>query len=451
MVGLTQQLGSFVTNLRLQDIPADALLTAKTGFTDCFAVMIAGQRDGVSDLVDRAMASADNVEQASVIPTRAKRNVEDAALINGVAAHVLDYDDVTLDGHPSAVLVPAILAQAEASSCSGTEMLLAYVAGYEVWCELLACEPTPLHQKGWHPTAMRGTIAAAAACARLRGLDAERTTTAMAISASMAGGLVANFGTLTKCFQVGRAAQSGVIAARLAQAGLTASPDALEHPSGFLAATSPRGEADLKRSFNLARKEWHLSRQGLNIKPYPICSATHRAIDAALDLANANGLTSSNVERIRVSTGEMQMVMLRNERPRTSFEAKFSMPFAMASAIVARKVGLAQLTDEFVLRPDVQSLFPKVSYELTKDTLDGSAFAAEESVDIVTTSGQILSSEKIRFAKGSHQRPLTRDELREKFDECLGEAFDSKAKTNAFDKLSNLERLNSAADLLALV
>ena len=451
MVGLTQQLGSFVTNLRLQDIPADALLTAKTGFTDCFAVMIAGQQDGVSDLVDRVMASADHSEQASVIPTGAKRNVEDAALINGVSAHVLDYDDVTLDGHPSAVLVPAILAQAEASGCSGADMLVAYVAGYEVWGELLAREPAPLHQKGWHPTALRGTIAAAAACARLRGLDVERTTAAMAISASMAGGLVANFGTLTKCFQVGRAAQSGVIAARLAHAGLTASPDALEHPSGFLAATSPRGEADLKRAFDLARKVWHLSRQGLNIKRYPICYATHRAIDAAVDLANGNGLTSSNIERIRVSTGEMQMVMLRNERPRTGLEAKFSMPFAMASAIVARKVGLAQLTDEFVLRPDIQSLFPKVSYDLTKDALDGSAFAPEESVEIVTTSGRILSSEKIKFAKGSHQRPLTQDELREKFDDCLGEAFDSAAKIHAFDKLSNLERLNSAADLFALL
>lgn len=451
MVGLTQKLGSFVTNLRLQDIPTDALLTAKSGFIDCFGVMIAGQRETVSDLVDRAMASTDRAEQASIIPTGAKRNVEDAALINGVSAHVLDYDDVTLDGHPSAVLVPAILAQAEASGCSGAEMLLAYVAGYEVWAELLVREPTPLHQKGWHPTALRGTIAAAAACARLRGLNAAQITTAMAISASMAGGLVANFGTLTKCFQVGRAAQSGVIAARLAQAGLTASPDALEHPSGFLAATSPLGEADLMRAFDPANKEWHLSRQGLNIKRYPVCYATHRAIDAALDLANGNGLTSSNVERIRVSTGEMQMVMLRNERPQTGFEAKFSMPFAMASAIVARRVGLAQLTDEFVLRPEIQSLFPKVSYDLTKDTLDGSAFARAESVEIVTTSGQILNSVKVKFAKGSHQRPLTQDELRDKFDDCLGDTFDDKAKFNAFDKLSNLERLNSAADLFALV
>jgi 2-methylcitrate dehydratase PrpD len=176
----------------------------------------------------------------SLIPSGARRSVEAAALVNGVAAHVLDYDDVGLDGHSSAVLVPAILAQGEASGASGAEMLTAYVAGYEVWAELAAREPTPLHRKGWHPTSVRGAVAAAAACAKLRGLDDKGTATAMAVAASMAAGVVANFGTMTKSFQVGRAAQAGVIAARLAQAGLTASLDALEHPLGLLVALSPR-------------------------------------------------------------------------------------------------------------------------------------------------------------------------------------------------------------------
>lgn len=449
MAGLTRDLAAFVTALRLDDVPRDALATAKTGFIDCLAVMIAGQREGVSDLVDRAMTSADHPEQASLVPSGARRNVADAALVNGVSAHVLDYDDVTFDGHPSAVLVPAILAQAEASGRGGAEMLAAYVAGYEVWAELLVREPTPLHDKGWHPTAMRGTVAAAAACARLRGLDTAQTTTALAISASMAGGLVANFGSLTKSFQVGRAAQSGVLAARLAQAGLSASADALEHPSGFLAATSPDSRPDRERPFDAAAKEWHLARQGLNIKRYPICYATHRAIDATLDLANAHDLHAKDVQSVRVFTGAKQMVMLRNERPRTGFEAKFSMPFAMASAIVARKVGLQQLTDAFVLSPEVQTLLPRVSYELTEDTLDGSAFAPEESVQIVTASGRTLTSERVKFAKGSHKRPLSGSELREKFDDCLGEAFEPAAKAAVFERLSNLERLGSASDLLA--
>src|SRR5207302_9125718 len=170
---------------------AEARAVAKTGFTDCFGVMIAGAREPVVSLVDREMAGAERDALASLVPSRARRNVEDAALVNGVAAHVLDYDDVTLDGHPSAVLVPAILAQGEALGSSGSEMLAAYAAGYETWAELLAREPLPLHQKGWHPTAVRGTLAAAAACAKLRRLSPPQTATALAIASSMAGGLVA--------------------------------------------------------------------------------------------------------------------------------------------------------------------------------------------------------------------------------------------------------------------
>jgi 2-methylcitrate dehydratase PrpD len=450
MAPLTAELGQFVSALALSDVPAEAQAVAKTGFTDCFGVMIAGAREPIVAMVDREMAGADSCALASLIPSLARRNVEDAALVNGVAAHVLDYDDVTLDGHPSAVLVPAILAQGEALGSSGSEMLTAYAAGYEVWAELLAREPAPLHQKGWHPTAVRGTVAAAAACAKLRRLGAQDTSTALAIAASMAGGLVANFGTHTKCFQVGRAAQSGVIAARLAQAGMTASLDALEHRSGFLAAFSPGGRPDLARTLAADKKDWHLVRQGLNVKRYPICYATHRAIDAALDLATRHDLKPVDVDRVRVSTGAMQMLMLRNERPQTALEAKFSMQFAMASSLVARSVGLSQLHDDFVRSPPVQSLMPRVSTTTTAETLDGSAFAPWEKVEITTVAGKILASEPIVFAKGSKQQPLSREELRAKFEDCLGGGFSPGAKTNAFEKLMNIERLNAAADLFAL-
>ena len=450
MPALTAELGHFVSSLALKDIPLEAQAVAKGGITDCFGVMIAGARDPVVDLVDREMSSSDGKAQASLIPSLKKRNVEDAALVNGVAAHVLDYDDVTLDGHPSAVLVPAIIAQGEVLGASGSELLTAYVAGYEVWAELLMREPVPLHQKGWHPTAVRGAVAAAAACAKLRRLNPEKTQTALALAASMSGGLVANFGSLTKCFQVGRAAQSGVIAARLADAGLTASRDTLEHQSGFLAAFSPSGQADLGRAFDPKEKEWHLARQGLNIKRYPNCYATHRAIDAAIGLTERHDLKPADVDEIRVSTGEMQMLMVRNHQPKNAFEAKFSMEFAMASSLVARAVGLSQLTDAFVGRPDVQALIPRVSIETTKESLNGSAFAPSEAVAIRTKGGKLFASEPIVHAKGSMQRPLSRSELKDKFDDCLGGDLADKAKTNAFEKLMNIERLNGAADLLSL-
>lgn len=448
MGSLTRDLGGFVADLKLRQIPAEGCHVARTGITDCFGVLIAGARDPEIELVDRELASgAGTGPTASLIPSGARRSVESAALVNGVAAHVLDYDDVTLDGHPSAVLLPAILAQAEESGSSGAQMLTAYIAGYEVWAELLIREPVPLHRKGWHPTAVRGTVAAAAACAKLRGLDATGAATALAIAASMAGGVVANFGTMTKSFQVGRAAQSGVIAARLAQAGLTASLDALEHSAGFLAAFSPDGKAELDRPFSAAHKEWQIVKQGLNIKRYPICYATHRSIDAALDLVARYDISPNQVEHIRVSTGRTQLLMLRNSRPQTGLEAKFSMEFAMAAALVARKVGLSQLTDDFVLRPDVQAIFPRVSFSTTDETMEGSAFAPADEVAITTKTGDTLKSGPVRYAKGSHQRPLSRDELWVKFADCLGAEFTDGVKAQTFDGLMALQQLNRPADL----
>ena len=155
MSALTLDLGGFVADLSLRQIPPEGCAIARTGIADCFGVLVAGARDAEIALVDRELGSSGGAVLASLIPSGARRSVESAALVNGVAAHVLDYDDVSLDGHPSAVLVPAILAQGEASGSSGAEMLTAYIAGYEVWAELLTREPTPLHRKGWHPTAVR--------------------------------------------------------------------------------------------------------------------------------------------------------------------------------------------------------------------------------------------------------------------------------------------------------
>lgn len=448
MASLTSELAGFVAGLTLDAVPKQAQTIAKTGITDCVGVMVAGAREAAVALVDREISSADRDALASLIPTGARRNAEDAALVNGCAAHVLDYDDVTLDGHPSAALVPAIFAQGEVCGSTGEEVLTAYAAGYEIWAELLQREPVPLHDKGWHPTAIRGTVAAAAACAKLRRLGPDETATALAIAASMAGGLVANFGTLTKSFQVGRAAQSGLLAAQLAQAGLTASGDALEHKSGFLAAFSPGGDADLDRPVDPQKTEWHLAAQGLNLKRYPACYAAHRSIDAILDVVEKYDLQAADIDQIHVSTGHMQMLMLRNAEPRTALEAKFSLQFAMASAVVARNVGLSQLVDEFVCDPVVQSLFSRVNWTTTDETLDGSAFAPSESVDVVTKDGRTLSSEAIAYARGNMQRPFTKEDLFEKFSECLGEEYDSGRKNSLFESLLNIENAGDIKELI---
>ncbi len=295
---------------------------------------------------------------------------------------------------------------------------------------------------------MLGTVAAAAACAKLRGLDAKGTATAIAIAASMSSGLVANFGTMTKSFQVGRAAQSGVIAARLAQAGLTASLDALEHPAGLLNALSVEGTAALDLPFRAAQKEWHIVSHGLNIKRYPICYATHRSIDAALDLVARHDLTPDTVERIRVSTGKTQMLMLRNSRSanRTRSEVLNAVRHGCCARCRALS-GLRELTDDFVRRPDVQAIFPRVVLDGTDVTKQGSNFAPFDAVEITTVAGETLKSEPVEYAKGSHERPLSREELWNKFADCLGTEFPDAKKTRAFENLMMFDRLNGASAL----
>lgn len=448
MAHLTADLGRFVADLDLDSAPERVRAIAKTGFADCYAVMVAGAREPVVGLVDRTLGAAPKGRGASLIPGGESRRVSDAALVNGVAAHVLDYDDVALDGHPSAVLVPAILAQAEASESSGAEMLAAYLAGYEVWAELIGREEGALHEKGWHPTAVLGPIASAAACAKLRRLDAARTATALATAASMSAGLVSNFGTMTKSFQVGRAAQSGLIAAELADAGFTASPDALEHRAGFLTAVSPTGRPDRERPMALDGREWRILKHGLNVKRYPICYATHRAIDGALDLVTRHKLKPGDIDQIKVSTGETQMLMLRNHKPQTGLEAKFSMNFAMASSVVAGNVGLGELTDDFVRKPEVQALMGQVVFETTSATMAGLSFAPFDTVAIRTMSGETLESGRVERAKGSHQKPLSEQELWTKFADCMGRQVSAPAAERAFERLMSLERLNNATHLV---
>jgi 2-methylcitrate dehydratase PrpD len=443
--GLTRSLATFVAELELAAIPPGALTVVHTGFADCVATMIVGSSEDPPRILLEALAPPPG--NASLYLTGRRVPAPEAAWINGTAAHALDYDDVALRGHPSTVLVPAILAEAESLGASGAQMAAAYVAGYEVWAELAGRDPAQHHQKGWHPTGIFGPVGAAAACASLRGLDAGKTAHAIALGASHSAGLVANFGTMTKPYHAGRAAHAGVMAARLASAGFTASPDALEHPLGFLAAVSPKGTADRQSPARVGR-EWQVLKQGLSVKKYPLCYCTHRAIDGVLDMLAVQPVTPDNVESIRVSTSRRNVAVLRNSRPQTGLEAKFSMQFAMASSLVAGRVGLGELTNDFVQRPDVQALMPKVAVE--PDDREDPARPGAAPYDVVvieTRDGRTLESARVTLERGSPEIPLTTDELWTKFASCLVTGNPELAARAVFDALMSLERQPNVAAL----
>jgi len=446
-MSLTRHLGRFISKLSPNRVPEEAARVARTGFIDCIGVMFAGREEEPTRILRDVLQPP--AGSATVCFGEQTAPAPDAAWINGVAAHALDFDDVALRGHPSAVLVPAILAEAETLDVSGRDMVVAYVAGYETWAELVRREAGYHHGKGWHPTGIFGAVAAAAACAHLRRLDPAHAAQAISLGASQSAGLMANFGTMAKPFHAGRSAHSGVMAARLAAAGFSASLDALEHPQGFLAAVSPGGEVDRDSPATGLGNRWHIVESGLSIKKYPACYCTHRAIDGMLDLVRERDVRPGDVDGVTVSLSENYATILRNHRPQTGLEAKFSIEFAMASAIVARRVGLAELTDDFVRRPDVQALMGRVGVRTNTDyDPDSSGASLADQATIRLASGGTLESERIYRARGHADRPLADNDLFAKFEECLTVGHSTVAPAVMFERLKAMEH-GSARSLAA--
>ncbi len=447
MNGLTIQAAEFVAGLKRDMIPEVALNAAAMGITDAVGVMIAGAEEEAPRLVATLVTPSAAADAAPAIPSGTFYAPADAALVNGVAAHVLDFDDVGIDGHPSTVLAPAILAEGWSLGSRGDDALAAYVAGYEIWALMHELEPGQMHDRGFHPTAVKGTVAVAAACARLRGLSAEQTGHAIATAASLASGLVANFGTMTKSLHAGRTAQSGIVAARLASIGFTASLDVLEHPTGFMRAHSPSGEPDLAARDHRLGVDWRMPTLGINIKRYPLCYSTHRAIDAMLDIVEEHDLAPEAVKEIRVGSGSTQLLMLRNHDPKTGLEAKFSMEFAMASALVARRVGVAELSDAFVRQADVVEAMKKVSTTAIHHGIVGLSTAEADTVEVELVSGAVLTHEPVAAPRGSWAKPLEPADMRAKFMDCIEGRIDPRRAASLFETLMDLGSVKDLRDL----
>jgi 2-methylcitrate dehydratase PrpD len=320
----------------------------------------------------------------------------------------------------------------------------AYAVGFEVWAELIRRDRDHHHNKGWHPTTVFGAVAAAAACASLLRLSAEAAAHAVAISTSLAGGLAANFGSMTKSFQVGRAAEAGVIAAQLAATGFTGTRDAIEHPRGFLSAISPAGRFDVDHPPALGR-HWRLAATGLNIKQYPICYCAHRAVDAIVDLLADRPLKPDDIARIDVHLGRTASNILRETLATTALEAKFSLEFAMASAVLTGRVGLAELDDGFVRSAPIQDLMRRVSRHLVEDDQGSDLpLARSDRVSITTTFGEELHSQDVAHARGSPAHPLQADALLRKFEECAAASLAGDQCRVLFDRLMHMDTVSSA-------
>ncbi len=443
---LTADLGKFLETIRFEQLPAEAIPLVRDAFSDTIGVIMSGIPEPIVRILHEEVSIGPAPRQARACLSDLWISAPDAALINGTAAHALDFDDQALTGHPSAILVPTILAEGEMLGATGRDMVTAYVAGYEVWAELVRRNGN-YHTKGWHPTSVFGSLASAAAVAVLRKLPADQASGALAMSASHASGLAVNFGTMTKPYHAGMAARSGIIAARLAGRGATASKIALEHPRGFLTAFSPTMTAEWDSPSRLG-DDWHILGHRLCVKRYPTCYFMHRSFDATVRMLEGTEVAADDVENISVTMGRGQTAVLVNERPQTGLEAKFSEHFAMAAAVILKRMGIAELSDEVVLRPEIQAFFPKVSL-IPVDAYDvrDPAHSPSERVIVRLKSGKIFDTGEITTVLGHAFDPLSTEQLWAKFRECTAGTHSEAEAQLLFERSQMLPQLSSTADL----
>ena len=424
---LTACVADFIVATRPDDIPAPVAHLGKRSMLDGIGLAFAGSVSETARIARRYLASlacgADS--GCTVIGGDTRVPARFAAFANGISIHADDYDDTQLAvakdrvygllTHPTAPALPAVLALGEWSGMSGRDVMTAYQIAVEVECKVAEAILPRHYQHGFHSTATCGAIGASAGAARVVGLDRERTRRALSIGASQAGGLRENFGTMTKPFHAGRAAESGVVAAELAALGFTASPIGLEADRGFFRAAGGGYSAEMIDG--KLGSPWTFASPGVSIKPHPSGSLTHPGMSVMLDLIHRHDIRADRVKRVAVGTNHNMPNALIHHRPHNELQAKFSMEFCMAILLLERKAGLAQFTDEVVNRPDVQALLRRVAFGVHPDAEAAGFDKMTTIVEIELDDGTTFKG-SADFGKGSPVNPMSDRELEQKFFEC---------------------------------
>ncbi|PCI60132.1 MAG: 2-methylcitrate dehydratase [Kordiimonadales bacterium] len=405
-----------------------ALERANNAFIDTVAVMIAGAHEAVTDKV-RSLAISWGKGGCNVVGTTETLSAPMAALANGTAAHALDFDDDfdPAKAHPSAVLIPALIALADDRRKTTEDLLDAYIVGLQI-IGLVGQGVNPYHRsRGWHATGTVSAIGAAAGCARLLKLSAQETAQAISLATSMAGGFMSQFGTMAKPMHAGFAAAGAVKAALFAETGITAGAETLhgEHGMGTLMVgpdvavlretMKNKDQYGQKVEFRTASigVPLHIEKYGVKVKRFPNCGSTHRALDALMVLQEKHGFAADKVERVFVRAPAMLLKNLAYDDPQTPSEAKFSLEYNIAVALLYGNVRLADFDPKAIKRTDVQEAMQRVAKEAVSK-LD-SEFPTE--VHVFLTGGGHLTA-AIDRPVGSSERPLSQAQLWEKFDAC---------------------------------
>jgi 2-methylcitrate dehydratase PrpD len=435
--GLTEYVGKFIVSTKYEDIPQDVIELGKKSILDGLGLALAGSRAQTGALCREYVEHLGICDgRATIIGSSTKTSPRFAAFVNGVSIHADDFDDTQLSAakdrvygllvHPTVPVLSGLLALTEGRTISGKDLMLAYHSGVEVECKIAEAISPRHYQDGFHSTGTCGPFGSAAACAKVLRFDLSKILNTFGLVASQSGGLRENFGTMTKPFQAGHAAESGLASAELVGLGWTAAEQILEAERGFFHAFG--GSFDPGAIMDRLGKPWTFTSPGISLKPYPSGSLAHPAMTELARLIEVNKLQSAQVEKLDVGANHQMTTTLLHHRPKNGLEAKFSMEFCMAILLLRGKAGLGEFSDQVVQRADVQEMIGRVNFYVDPEAENAGYDKMTSLLKIHLKGGQTISG-RAEFAKGSPSNPMSFDEAAAKFRGCAEFAEWPKDKT----------------------
>lgn len=452
---LAEELAARIVAMRYDDLPAAAVQWSRVAFMDTIGVMLAGA-DEDSTRIARGVVAGNGADgPCRVVGARRGAGCLDAALVNGTAAHALDFDNGSnsMGGHASATMVPALIAAAQAHGGSGPDLLLAHTVGFETGTRIGHAVNFHHYEKGWHPTSTLGTFAVAAACSSLLKLDRQQTATALAVAASLASGIKANFGTMTKPLHVGHCARNGLLAALLARDGFTAHTGAFEHQHGFLNVFNGPGTFRAERMLAGWGEPLEIVRPGAGYKEYPCCAATHAALDATFRLIREHGpIADRRIAHVRTWTPARRLAHTNRPDPRSNLDAKFSVQYCVSRALLDGKIVIEQFEGDACHDERTRALMQRVHADVHRPGQfpADNHFGAEVEVKLVD--GRSLTG-RVDIQRGrTSDDPIPPDLLRAKFENCASRALgadQARDLARAIETLDTAGSIDRLAGLLA--
>ena len=463
LAGLTRACVDFITALRFEDIPAEALRLSERCLIDGCGVMIAGSEQPIMELLSRFISSQGGPGQSRLLGDKATRvPTPKAALWHGTAGHAMDWDDTQLaEGpgrpygllmHPTVPPLAAALAVADlvetetGKPVTGKQFLTAFNAGFEVACKIAEAIDPNHYMNGFHTSGTIGTFAAATTAAKLLELDPDKTAQAIGIAASMASGIRAGFGTMTKPLHVGRAGENGVTAALLAREGFTGNDEALDGKWGYLAVAGGGGDARLVRE--RLGQPFSMVSPGLSIKPYPSGVLTHPSMDAMLVLLKTHGVAAEEVESVTLCAGQNVLGPIRYRIARSELEGKFSFAFLLSAIVLRHAAGKAEFTDDFVRSAECQAMQARVETRFDQGIEDMGWDRIRSRVELVTKDGRKFEQWADEAYRGSPHNPLSDEAVKDKFRDCAAGLLDAPRIARFFECIAALPQSSDVSGLL---